>query len=368
MPSISKVKKDILPLIKKAEKTRKAYRLCTTLSSLFVQILLLGFLCLPLLIFLKPKLDAFVPDIPQGNTLFSLQTFIITYWALFFFSMIKSIKLRNKYRNFEKRILTIFFKKLVPELQFIGTQQIKVEEIMDSKLIPVYGQVSKSKGAQQKIYNLNFGTLTGKIGQTSVLLGDVKILNQTLFSSFFMYIPLFNYLYITRNYLRPWFSKHHEPENIGSSFTGMFAVMDFNKKFRGSTVILPDQMEKTIGYMAKTFQSLNFKRDQLVNLEDPEFEEDFVVYSTDQVEARYILSPSLMKRISQLKKKINKPIMLSFNNNKLYLGVQHSHGFLSLNKKKCLISSDIFELLHEDVSAAIDIVEDLNLNSRIWKN
>ena len=144
--------------------------------------------------------------------------------------------------------------------------------------------------------------------------------------------------------------------------------MDFNKRFNGHTVILPDVMEKRVGYLAKNLQNLNMARGQLVHLEDTEFEKDFVVYSTDQVEARYILSTSLMERITLLKRKIDKPIMLSFYGNKLYLGVQNPHGFLCLNKKESLLSSNIFEKVHEDITAAIDIVEDLNLNTKIWKN
>jgi len=123
-----------------------------------------------------------------------------------------------------------------------------------------------------------------------------------------------------------------------------------------------------VGYLAKNLQNLNAARGELVKLEDTEFENDFMVYSTDQVEARYILSTSLMERITRLKRKIDKPIMLSFNKNKLYLGIQHPYGFLCLNKKESLLKSDVFEKVHEDIYTAIGIVEDLNLNTRIWKN
>jgi len=127
-------------------------------------------------------------------------------------------------------------------------------------------------------------------------------------------------------------------------------------------------MEKRVGHLAKNLQNFNAARGILVELEDTEFENDFMVYSTDQVEARYILSTSLMERITRLKRKIDKPIMLSFNKNKLYLGIQHPYGFLCLNKEESLLKSDVFEKVHEDIYAAIGIVEDLNLNTRIWKN
>ncbi|RIV31489.1 DUF3137 domain-containing protein [Flagellimonas lutimaris] len=123
-----------------------------------------------------------------------------------------------------------------------------------------------------------------------------------------------------------------------------------------------------MGYLAKTIQSINISSNQLVNLEDTEFENEFVVYSSDQIEARYVMSTSLMQRITRLKKKIGKAIMLSFKNNKLYFAVYHPYGFLRLNESKNLITSNALELLYEDIVKAIGIVEDLNLNTKIWKN
>jgi len=210
--------------------------------------------------------------------------------------------------------------------------------------------------------------LTGKVGRTSIFLGDVNIINQGGYGSFLMYVPMFAHIYLAYNFIKPWFSKHHSTEHLGSNFVGMVAVVGFNKSFNGHTIILPDLMEKKVGYLAKNLQALNIIRGQLVHLENPEFENDFVVYSTDQVEARYILSTSLMERISLLKRKIDKPVMLSFNKKKLYLGVQHPDGFLCLDKKQNLLTSNVFEKVYEDILAAIHIVEDLNLNTSIWKN
>jgi hypothetical protein len=38
-----------------------------------------------------------------------------------------------------------------------------------------------------------------------------------------------------------------------------------------------------------------------IKLEDPEIRKNFVVYSTDQVEARYLLTPSFIQRFKRLK-------------------------------------------------------------------
>jgi hypothetical protein len=74
-----------------------------------------------------------------------------------------------------------------------------------------------------------------------------------------------------------------------------------------------------------------------------------------------------MERITNLKRKVNRPIMLSFKENKLYMGVHHPYGFFSLNESKNLTTSNAIELFYEDISTAMGIVEDLNLNTKIWK-
>ena len=48
------------------------------------------------------------------------------------------------------------------------------------------------------------------------------------------------------------------------------------------------------------------------------------------------------------------------------MGVRHTHGFLSLDKKKNLTETDVFGILYEDITTAVGIVEDLNLNRNIW--
>ncbi|MFC4219424.1 DUF3137 domain-containing protein [Flagellimonas marina] len=238
-----------------------------------------------------------------------------------------------------------------------------MKEIKKSELVVIPRK--KKKKYQSMVYNLNHGLLIGKIDDTSIQIGNIKIINQKPIYNYLLAIPIFNFMVMAYIYLRPWFTKK-TVDHIGSSFLGMFAIADFNKKFSGTTVVLPDQFEKRMGYLAKTLQSLNFKRDQLVNLESPEFENEFVVYSTDQVEVRYILSTTFMERILALKQKINRPIMLSFQNNKLYMAVQHPYGFFSLPENKNLVTSNALEELFADITTAIGIVEDLNLNTKIW--
>ncbi len=150
-------------------------------------------------------------------------------------------------------------------------------------------------------------------------------------------------------------------------FKGLFFVADFNKSFQGETVILPDEARKFFGeVLGSVFQSWDRTRGKLVRLEDPEFEKLFVVYGTDQIEARYLLSASLMKRIVDFRKKADKGIRLSFVENRVFVAI--SYGMELFESKVFDSLTDIAQMqkYYEVLQTAVGIVEDLNLNRRIW--
>ena len=64
------------------------------------------------------------------------------------------------------------------------------------------------------------------------------------------------------------------------SLKGFFFIADFQKDFQGHTTILRNSLFKLSSSGSR------------VKLENPDFEKTFDVYSTDQIEARYLLSPS----------------------------------------------------------------------------
>ncbi|MBW8200587.1 DUF3137 domain-containing protein [Flagellimonas abyssi] len=342
MVDLNKIRDELHPLLLKAEQIRRKHIVYQSVFSILMSLMIFGFLLLPIITYFNNAgFSKWIANVTEGSSWNPIQVIATLYWVPFFITMIASYTTKNKYKAMEREIITIALNKMVPELKFDPKRQITPKLIEESKLLPSYAQIKKSQNKQGG-YNLHFGTLKGTVGNTSITMGDVNIINQGVYGSFLMYIPLFPYLNFAYNYMRPYFSKHHSTENLGSSFVGMFAVVDFNKKFKGYTIVLPDAMEKRVGYLAKNLQTLNAARGELVHLEDMEFENDFMVYSTDQVEARYILSTSLMEKITRLKRKIDKPIMLSFNKNKLYLGIQHPHGFLCFDKKKNLLTSNVF--------------------------
>ena len=148
-------------------------------------------------------------------------------------------------------------------------------------------------------------------------------------------------------------------------FQGVFIVADFNKNFNGHTVVLPDTAERMLGKFGQSLQSMS-SRGELVKLENPEFEKEFCVYSDNQVEARYVLSPSLMQRIVEFKQKWNTKVYLSFRNSKVYIAIKMKKNLFETRLFKSIVDYNFIEENIRFLILLTGIVEDLNLNTRIW--
>jgi energy-coupling factor transporter transmembrane protein EcfT len=149
-------------------------------------------------------------------------------------------------------------------------------------------------------------------------------------------------------------------------FNGLFFVADFNKSFKGTTIVLPDTAQKLFGDLGQALQSLNVQNGQLIKLEDPEFEKMFVVYGQDQVEARYILSTSLMRRIIAFQQRARQNMRLSFSASKLYVAIPFEKALFEPKIMESLLNPALVQEYYEDLKLVVDIVEELNLNTRIW--
>ena len=148
-------------------------------------------------------------------------------------------------------------------------------------------------------------------------------------------------------------------------FTGLLFSADFNKHFSVSTYVLTDTAEKLFGSFGTKFQKFSGHGD-LVKLEDPEFEKSFVVYSSDQTEARYILSSSLMRRILDYKIKSKKNIQLSFISSRLFVVVPYGKDLFEPKLFGEITDFESVEEYYNDLKLVLELIEDLNLNMRIW--
>jgi len=160
-------------------------------------------------------------------------------------------------------------------------------------------------------------------------------------------------------------SKGHK--NHTTIFKGLFIVSEFNKNFKGKTVVLPDTAQSTFGnIIGNWLQSKNMRRDELVKMDNVEFEKEFVVYSDDQIEARYILSHSLMQKLLEYKEKSKHPIHISFIGSKIHMAIEYNKDLFEPTIFSSLLDYKVAKEYVETLHLAIGIVQELKLNEKLW--
>jgi len=131
-------------------------------------------------------------------------------------------------------------------------------------------------------------------------------------------------------------------------FCGVIFSADFNKNITGLTAV----------------RSGLFARSN-VKLENPVFNKFFSVESSDQIEARYILTPSLMERLVEARKKFG-AISLSFNGGRVFLALPMPYNSFDLKARSPATVHSQAEILRARLKSIIGLVDDLDLNTRIW--
>lgn len=128
---------------------------------------------------------------------------------------------------------------------------------------------------------------------------------------------------------------------------------------------MPDFSQRYIGHFAHTFQAFS-SYGELVKLDNVDFEKEFVVYSNDQIEARYILSHTLMQNILRLKNIIGKNISISFYGSKIYIAIHFKQAVFEPKIYKKVSSFDEIKNYFETINLVVQIVKTLNLDLKIW--
>ncbi|MBE5317935.1 DUF3137 domain-containing protein [Pedobacter sp. MR2016-19] len=148
-------------------------------------------------------------------------------------------------------------------------------------------------------------------------------------------------------------------------FRGILFAADFNKKFNGVTIVRPKDLGAAFGaWFSKNLFS--FGNNDVIQLENVEFDKTFVTYGSDQVESRYILTPALMERVLNLNHQSKYNISLSFIESRMYIAFPLNRNYFEAPIFKSLLDP---ETVNQDISTIkfmYDIVKELDLNTRIW--
>lgn len=149
-------------------------------------------------------------------------------------------------------------------------------------------------------------------------------------------------------------------------FGGIMLAIDFNKNLKGKTIVFPDLAQNTLGsWLGKKVQSFGWKGLELVYLEDPIFEKAYAVYGSDQVEARYILTPNMMSNMLSLKEKYGDYFSFSFMQGTIFVAIDSVIPFESTLDAP-IFPDGTFYHFYKAIDLVTDVIDTLQLNTRIW--
>ena len=140
-------------------------------------------------------------------------------------------------------------------------------------------------------------------------------------------------------------------------YHGVLFNFTFPKRFSGKTLVLRDS-----GSIGNFFKGIG--KENRIRLEDPRFEKMFEVYGTDQVEARYLLTPTFMERLMELAELFGqKSVELAFEGDNLLLSIRVSEDqFEGGGMFRRMTDVSRIETLVRELCAVFDVVETLKLN------
>lgn len=299
-------------------------------------------------------------DIPFGDLLAKAQPTANNPYAqvfplagliiLIYFSTSFFIRAFQQFKIQEMKTMASMVQRLFPDLEFTQGAKAPEKEIQESKLFAWFK-------SGNPVYS--FGQLRSRSKNLEFNLADIGVIEESLSSkskSGLMQVPILNLVIIFYRYVVKKLISQTPHDSLAYSFRGMFCWMKFQKRLNGHTVVF----SRNHGIKLDRWSSFNFREEQEIYLEDPRFTNNFIVFGTDQVEARYVLSTSLMERILELKEKFDRPIFLSFQDKQLYLTVKNENGLFAFHSKN-LENIQVLEELTKEIETALEVKNDLKL-------
>ena len=139
-------------------------------------------------------------------------------------------------------------------------------------------------------------------------------------------------------------------------FKGAVVTIRMHKPFNGRTVITSNSM----------FHHSPSRELHHTELEDVEFEKKFDVYTDDDVEARYLITPSLMERLNNMKLAFRADkISVSFYNSKIYIALHTNKDLFSIGSlKKQVCDYEQFNTMFDEIYSIVKLIDYFKLDQK----
>ena len=350
---IKQLQQELYDVLKKAARNKRNINVSRTLCYGGSLIYFLGLMAMQALVYSGGDMSFFYTLNPDP-TFFEQYKMLIIIAPLFVLITIGSYGLSffySKYAMAEQNSVRRIIRAMFPDAKCIlSTNDLSKSSLLRSNF---FGGLDSRYAS-----GYSFGSVTFEDNNRKTTFHDV-VVNEGVAENRLSHTAAGGLLLVFKILYKGLFGKRIE--NIAGGFRGMFTEALLKKKINGAVVVLPDHLERHIDYLAKNIQVLkNVNGNKLVTLEDPEFERYFAVYAGDEITARYILTPAMMLRMTDLKRKYNRDIMLSFNGDRFYFAVAMPEGFLTLGNASPT-SGKALNDLYDNIVAALEILNNLKI-------
>ena len=279
--------------------------------------------------------------------------FSVFMWrTLSFIKGMEPIRLRCK-----QEVIVPMLHWLVPELQYEPEGNVNLELAKRSDVI---GPFEKVDGKD---------CFRGQVGATQLEFGELRT----------------TWTHIVKD------SKGEHKEERHNH--GLFLVATGPRNFSGATLIVPDDKEAALGDLGArmlTAKKLAFTSSELpgtqaggaeqvpnrvhfIHMEDPAFEDAFMVYCTDDVQTHALLTPVMMQRLTTYFTNAKRSLRLHFEGHHMLAYFQEAGARIVREGSTFDVTGDQdlrefgqFLRFYEDVGLALGIVDALHLNERAW--
>lgn len=239
----------------------------------------------------------------------------------------------------ETQVMRQAVRRLFPNAAYSANSTLPGAIIRDSALFELF-----SDDADFTCY----GSVAFRGGSDPTTIYDIGVTEGRL-SGILSRLPAAGFLTtLYRSVVRPIFGT--PVESSRHSFRGMFGMHSSPLRCRGNVILLPDRLESRIGYLAHSVQSYRRRNGaRHVILEDVGFENLFAVYADDEVEARKILTPAMMQRLTTLRRDFGRELLISFAGDRIYYAVPFPGGFLRPSRQSPA-DGKLLERLYHDIN------------------
>jgi Protein of unknown function (DUF3137) len=128
------------------------------------------------------------------------------------------------------------------------------------------------------------------------------------------------------------------------------------------TIIEPEQGK----LMAKLEAFLKGKGLKPISMDDPDFEKAYTVFSSDSIQANYLLTNNLLEVLAQFHAKVKAPVFVTFQGNTVTVGINSFKSYFEPPLTKSLLSATLMYDYFRDLELFVDLVDCLNLQEKFW--